>query len=40
MILDDSLNLTAAHVKTIITRCGEVTKLICTGNLAQKDSNY
>ena len=40
MILDESQNLTASQLKTIITRCGEGTKLICTGNLAQIDSNY
>lgn len=40
VILDESQNLTAAQLKTIITRCGEGTKLICTGNLAQIDSNY
>jgi len=40
IILDESQNLTAAQLKTIITRCGEGTKLICTGNLAQIDSNY
>ena len=40
VILDESQNLTASQLKTIITRCGEGTKLICTGNLAQIDSNY
>ncbi|MEQ5806539.1 PhoH family protein [Alteromonas sp. NFXS44] len=40
VILDESQNLTAAQLKTIITRCGEGTKLICSGNLAQIDSNY
>ena len=40
VILDESQNLTAAQLKTIITRCGEGTKLICGGNLAQIDSNY
>jgi PhoH-like ATPase len=40
VILDESQNLTASQLKTIITRCGEGTKLICCGNLAQIDSNY
>ena len=33
-------NLTASQIKTIITRCGEGTKIVCSGNLAQIDSNY
>ncbi len=40
VILDESQNLTASQLKTIITRCGEGTKLICSGNLAQIYSNY
>ncbi|MDN3653625.1 PhoH family protein [Thalassotalea ponticola] len=40
VILDECQNLTAAQLKTIITRCGEGTKMICSGNLAQIDSNY
>lgn len=40
VILDECQNLTASQLKTIITRCGEGTKLICSGNLAQIDSNY
>lgn len=40
VILDEAQNLTASQLKTIITRCGEGTKLICSGNLAQIDSNY
>ena len=40
VILDEAQNLTASQLKTIITRCGEGTKLICVGNLAQIDSNY
>jgi hypothetical protein len=31
VILDESQNLTASQLKTIITRCGEGTKLICLG---------
>lgn len=40
VILDECQNLSAAQLKTIITRCGEGTKLICSGNLSQIDSNY
>ncbi len=40
VILDECQNLTASQLKTIITRCGEGTKIICSGNLAQIDSNY
>ena len=40
VILDESQNLTASQLKTIITRCGEGTKIIVGGNLAQIDSNY
>jgi PhoH-like ATPase len=40
VLLDECQNLTASQLKTIITRCGEGTKLICSGNLSQIDSNY
>lgn len=40
VLLDESQNLTASQLKTIITRCGEGTKLVCSGNLSQIDSNY
>ena len=40
VILDESQNLTASQLKTIITRCGEGTKIIVGGNLSQIDSNY
>ncbi|MEO2280546.1 PhoH family protein [Pseudoalteromonas pernae] len=40
VLLDESQNLTASQLKTIITRCGTGTKLICSGNLAQIDSSY
>ncbi len=40
VILDESQNMTASQLKTIITRAGQGTKLICCGNLAQIDSNY
>ncbi|RUO52396.1 PhoH family protein [Pseudidiomarina homiensis] len=40
VLLDESQNLTASQLKTIITRCGTGTKIICSGNLAQIDSYY
>ncbi len=40
VLLDECQNLTASQIKTIITRCGEGTKIICSGNLAQIDSTY
>lgn len=40
VILDECQNLTASQIKTMITRMGEGTKLICGGNLSQIDSNY
>lgn len=40
VLLDECQNLTASQIKTIITRCGEGTKIVCSGNLAQIDSAY
>ncbi|MCL1078956.1 PhoH family protein [Parashewanella spongiae] len=40
VLLDECQNLTASQLKTMITRMGEGTKLVCCGNLAQIDSNY
>lgn len=40
VLLDECQNLTASQIKTIITRCGEGTKIVCSGNLAQIDSSY
>ncbi len=40
VLLDECQNLTASQLKTIITRCGEGTKIVCAGNLAQIDSHY
>ncbi|MCM2681284.1 PhoH family protein [Echinimonas agarilytica] len=40
VLLDECQNLTASQLKTIITRCGEGTKIVCSGNLSQIDSNY
>ncbi|HGS4433398.1 TPA: PhoH family protein [Vibrio cholerae] len=40
VLLDECQNLTASQIKTIITRCGEGTKIVCSGNVAQIDSHY
>lgn len=39
-IIDEAQNLTPHEVKTIITRAGEGTKMVFTGDLAQIDSPY
>ncbi len=38
MVLDEAQNLTAAQMRTLITRAGPGTKIICLGNLAQIDT--
>ena len=40
MIVDESQNLTPHEVKTIITRAGEGTKIIFTGDINQIDTPY
>lgn len=40
MIVDESQNLTPHEIKTIITRAGEGTKIILTGDTQQIDSAY
>ena len=40
VLLDECQNLSASQLKTIITRCGVGTKIVCSGNLAQIDTNY
>ena len=40
VIIDEAQNLTPSQLKTIITRCGKGSKMVCLGNLAQIDSNY
>lgn len=40
IILDESQNLTPHQIKTIITRAGNGSKVICLGNLAQIDTAY
>ena len=39
-IIDEAQNLTPHEVKTIITRAGEDTKLVFTGDIYQIDSPY
>jgi PhoH-like ATPase len=40
VILDEAQNLTPKQMKTLITRAGPGTKIICMGNLAQIDTPY
>lgn len=40
MIIDEAQNLTPKQMKTLLTRAGEGTKIVCMGNLAQIDSPY
>jgi len=40
VLIDEAQNLTPSQLKTILTRCGRGSKMICLGNLAQIDSNY
>ena len=39
-IIDEAQNLTPHEIKTIITRAGEGTKMVFTGDLQQIDSPY
>ena len=40
MIIDEAQNLTSKQLKTLITRAGPNTKVICLGNIAQIDTPY
>jgi PhoH-like ATPase len=40
LIIDEAQNLTPKQMKTLITRAGPGTKIICMGNLAQIDTPY
>ena len=40
VILDEAQNLTAKQMKTLITRAGPGTKIICLGNVSQIDTPY
>lgn len=40
LIIDEAQNLTPKQLKTLITRAGPGTKIICLGNIAQIDTPY
>jgi PhoH-like ATPase len=40
VIMDEAQNLTPKQMKTLITRAGPGTKIVCLGNLAQIDTPY
>jgi PhoH-like ATPase len=40
LIIDEAQNLTSKQMKTLITRAGPKTKIICIGNLSQIDTPY
>lgn len=40
LIIDEAQNLTPKQIKTLITRAGPGTKIICIGNLTQIDTPY
>ena len=40
IIIDEAQNLTQKQVKTLITRAGPGTKVVCVGNVAQIDTPY
>lgn len=40
LIIDEAQNLTPKQMKTLITRAGPGTKVVCMGNLAQIDTPY
>ena len=40
VLIDEAQNLTPKQIKTLITRAGPGTKIVCLGNLAQIDTPY
>ncbi len=40
VIIDEAQNLTPKQIKTLVTRAGPGTKIVCLGNLAQIDTPY
>ena len=40
IVIDEAQNLTAHEVKTILTRVGEGTKIVLTGDIEQIDNAY
>jgi len=40
LIIDEAQNLTPKQIKTLVTRAGPGTKIVCLGNIAQIDTPY
>lgn len=40
LIIDEAQNLTSKQIKTLVTRAGPGTKVVCLGNVAQIDTPY
>ena len=40
LIIDEAQNLTPKQMKTLVTRAGMGTKVVCLGNIAQIDTPY
>ena len=40
LIIDEAQNLTPKQIKTLVTRAGPGTKIVCCGNIAQIDTPY
>ena len=40
LIIDEAQNLTPTQLKTLITRAGPGSKIVCLGNIAQIDTPY
>lgn len=40
IVIDEAQNLTAKQMKTLITRAGKGSKIVCLGNIAQIDTPY
>jgi PhoH-like ATPase len=40
IIIDEAQNLTSHQLKTLVTRAGPGTKIVCLGNIAQIDTPY
>ena len=40
LVIDEAQNLTPKQMKTLVTRAGPGTKVVCLGNIAQIDTPY
>ena len=40
VVIDEAQNLTPKQMKTLVTRAGPGTKIVCLGNIAQIDTPY